>query len=257
MKRQLTSCALCTFLTSPLMAQDPYDSRYGYSPEPAYDANDNSRQFNINPGHMMNGFDNPMRNMFGSSRRPYNEYPTAGHAPPYYPPAYGYPAYPSYRQPYPGSGYPSQQQLGPGYSTPYGYPQAYPEPAAPPPKPAMQTPTHGTTPPPTRGYQPMATNPGQAGEYRFRPLDEPPTPEGGEQAPQTIEVPATSPGPVTVTPSAPASREPEPMAPRSYPDRQPQPPAPQSQVHGRLIEQEPNLMFRPLDKPGYSSDLGQ
>ncbi len=257
MKRQLTSCALCAFLTSPLMAQDPYYSQYGYSPEPGYDANDNSRQFNINPGNMMNRFDNPMRNMFGSSNRSYNEYPAAGYTPPNYPPAYGYPGYPSYRQPYPDSGYTSQQPFSPGYSTPYGYPLAYPTPPVPPPQPAMQAPTYGTTPPPKRDYQPMLTNPGQGGAYRFRPLDRTLAPEGHAQAPQMIEVPATSPGPVAVTPPAPASREPEPMAPRSYPDRQPQLPAPQNQAQGGLIEQDPNLMFRPLDKPGYSSDLGQ
>lgn len=251
MKRHLTTCALCALLASPLMAQDSYYRAYGYSPDPGYNTDSNTRQFNFNPGNMMNRVENPMRNMFGSAKRSYNEYPAEGYAPYNYPPVYGYPAY---HQPYPNYGYTPQEPVNRGYLTPYGSPQAYPGPA---PRPAMQAPAHGATPHTVRDRQPMLANPDQGGAYRFRPLDETAAPEGGKPAPQPLHETTASPGDVAMTPSAPAYREPKPLAPLTYSDAQPQPSTPEKQVRNTLTEQDPRLKFRPLDKPGYSSDLGE
>jgi hypothetical protein len=254
------------------MAQEPYYPAYGYSPEPGYDTDNTTRQLTFSPGDAMNRMGNPMRNIFGSPSRRYDDYPTGDYAPPAYPPAYGYPAYPGYQQPYTGYGYPAQTPVGPGYSGAYASPSGQPAQAGPAPRPVQQPPAYERVPPARQDYQPMFTNPEQATHYRFRPLQEPAPATVGEPQQVPAPKPSESAEPVVAAPPTPAYHEPEPLAPLTYPqDRiyaQPMAPlsypeaptpAPAATVEQRdsSIQQDHELNFRPLDKPGYSSDLGQ
>jgi hypothetical protein len=47
------------------------------------------------------------------------------------------------------------------------------------------------------------------------------------------------------------------MAPLSYPEAPTQAPSATSEQRDSSIQQDHGLKFGPLDKPGYSSDLGQ
>ncbi len=287
MKRQLTLFALSVIAASPLAAQDPYYPAYGYAPEPTYDSDNTTRQFNFNPGDMMN-MGNPMRSMFGSNRG-YGDYPAARYTPPAYPPAYGYPAYPAYQQPYTDYGYEPQAPVYPDYDASYAQPPAQPTEFAPPPPQEVQTPNYNAMPPAAQHYQPRFSNPDQGTEFHFRPLN-----TGAQPAQQTVPVSqgrqssvvAAPPAPVFrdtspltypqesayTEPAAPVYPDPQPLAPPTYPQESAftepaaplnyaetgtTPPAPEMQVRDTLIEQDPSLKFRPLDKPGYSSELEQ
>lgn len=260
MKRHLIilmASSLC--LAVPALAQDSYSG---------YDSDGNTRQFNFNPGNMMNGVGNPMRNMFGSSRRNYDDYgyPGAGYPPPAYPPAYGYPAY---QAPYPG--YAQPNQIAPAQATPYNYPSAVPLPAEPAAQPAPQAPAYDRQPAAAQQYRPGFSQPDPASQYRFRPLDA--TAEENRPLQSSPVAPMTPPQPMAPATAAPNRAQAEPLAPLSYPPAQPAdqplapitypeapPPAPASpppMTQAPAVQSDPNLRFRPLDKPGYSSELGQ
>jgi hypothetical protein len=243
MKRHLILFAAGFCLSAPLMAQDPSYSGSGY------ESDNNSRQFNFNPGNMMNRMPNPMRNMFDSSRRGYDDYgyPGAGYPPPAYPPSYGYPGY---QAPYPGYAHPYQAPQ------PYAYPSAVPAPAEPavplaPPAPAYDRPSAATQP-----YQPNASQPDGSGHYRFRPLE-------GEKMRQSAPVrpsPAEVAAPAYAQPMTPQSYSAarpgtEVQAPISYPDTPLPPPVSTSPKTQAPAGNDPR--FRPLNKPGYSSELDQ
>ncbi len=272
MKRQLFCFALSTSLTLPLMAQEPYYPGYDYSREGDYDADNTTRQFNFNPGDMMNGMGNPMRNFFGSSNRRYNDYPSGGYAPPAYPPAYGYPAYPGYQTPYPGYGDPAQPPAAPEYPATHAAPSGQPFQVAPPAASRMPPPAYGAAPPAATNYQPMVANPDQSAPYRFRPLEETAPPPVQDSLQQRPPEPTAMPQPREVAPPAAGYREaaplapltypqesgyPEPLAPLTYPEAEAPAPAPQVEMRDSRIQPDPNLKFRPLDKPGYSSELGE
>ena len=266
MKRHLLYFAACTCLTPPLEAQEPYYPSYGYNPDAGYETDDATRQFNFNPGDMMNRMGNPMRGLFGSSNQRYDDYPSGG----YPPPAYGYPAYPGYQAPYTGYGYAPQVPPSPGYP-PVAPPVDTHSQARPAPQPARPYSPYETPNPAASNYQPSFTHPDQASRYQFRPMEVPASPS---TAASTQPVPP-EPEPVQeqteATPSASVYREsqplapltypqndynPEPLAPLSYPEAQP-PTSPQVEPRDTQAPEDPNLRFRPLDKPGYSSELGQ
>jgi hypothetical protein len=202
----------------------------------ADDRDYSNRQFNVNPGNMVDGMFNPMRGFFGGSNRYSDDYYNRRYAPPpAYQPGYGY-----------GYGYPG---------APYGYP-----PVNPGYQPLPQTGGYPTNIPPqhppaaTAGAQPHQTpasssytpapsaQPGYSEHFRFRPLDTAEQPVGGTET------------------SPPSARQP--AAPPSYPATQ--------QPSGRDIgtqtlkqgygtdgqipsgSQTGQLKFRPLDQPGYS-----
>ncbi|MEJ2453338.1 MAG: hypothetical protein P8103_04170 [Candidatus Thiodiazotropha sp.] len=272
MKRQLFHFALCASLATPLLAQESYYPGYGYHPEENYDADNTSRQFNFNPGDVMNGMGNPMGNFFGSSNRRYNDYPSGGYAPPAYPPAYGYPAYPGYQPAYPGYGYPAQPPATPAYPATDAAPSGQPNRMPPGAQPMTQPPAYGSAPPAAADYQPRFANPGQADHFRFRPLEETAPPPAQASPQQRLPEPAVIPQPPEAVPPTAGYREPEPLAPLTYPksNSYPEPmapltypeaeattPAPRVEMRDTRIQQDPGLKFRPLDKPGYSSELGE
>jgi hypothetical protein len=212
-----------------------------------------------------------MRNFFGSSGRRNSDYPAGGYAPPAYPPAYGYPSYPGYQAPYPGYGYPAQPQVPPTYPTANVAP-SMPAQVAPGAQPMPQPPAYGTAPSEASGYQPMFANPDPATHYRFRPLEETSSPPAQESQQQRLPVPNATPQPPQVAPPTAGYRKPEPLAPPAYPEANsyPEPlapltypeaetatPAPKVEMRDTGIQQDPNLRFRPLDQPGYSSELGE
>jgi hypothetical protein len=125
-----------------------------------------SRQFNINPGNVMEGMYNPMRNFFGGSNRyPDNYYRSRSAPPPPYHPGYGYPGA--------GYGYPP---TNPGYQ-PLPQRGVYPSYSA--------TPEAAPQTPPASGYD--TTVPGEPTHYenfRFRPLDN--SGISADTAPQTV-----------------------------------------------------------------------
>jgi hypothetical protein len=114
-----------------------------------------TRQFTINPGNVMDGMFNPMRNMFGGSNRYSDDYYNYRYAPPPpYLPGYGYPGQnPAYQfSPQQGGMYPlyepRQQAPAPSVSAPP--PQA----------------------PPASDYIPTApAEPTYYEQFRFRPLE--------------------------------------------------------------------------------------
>jgi hypothetical protein len=235
------------------MAQEPYYPAYGYNPDSGYDTDNTTRQFNFSPGDVVNRMGNPMRNMFGSANRRYDDYPTGSYAPPAYPPAYGYPAYPGYQRPYTGYGYPPQTPIGPGYSGTYAAPSSQPAQAEPVPRTMLKPPAYESMPPARQDYQPIFTNPEQAARYRFRPLQEPAPATAGEPLQAPVPEPESL-APLTY----PQDRiDAQPMAPLSFPEAPTQTPAPTVEWRDSSIQQDPALKFRPLDKPGYSSDLGE
>jgi len=251
MKRRLSMLALGLALASAAMAQDPYS--------PAYESDNTTRQFNFNPGDMLNNMGNPMRNLFGSSSRGYDNYPNGRYTPPAYGPGYGYPAYPGY-QPPATYGYPPQQ---PVYSSPYGYAPSYASPPPVEPAPAPQ-PAYSQAPPPPADYSPGMGGAAQD-QYRFRPLEAEEYPAAG-LAPSPAGVGDTWPSPAYGTAEPPPSSYPDytpaqPAYPQTYPQTYPEaasmPKAPTEPLQQSWVPQDPNVKFRPLDKPGYSSDLGQ
>ncbi|MEW8070838.1 MAG: hypothetical protein AB2792_15055 [Candidatus Thiodiazotropha sp.] len=209
----------------------------------ADDSDYSNRQFSVNPGNMMGGMFNPMRNFFGGSNRYSDDYYNYRYTPPpAYQPGYGYPgAAHGYPPVHPG--FQPLPQAG-GYSTsnPRQQPPAPTVNAEPP-----QTPS-------TPSYGPAVSDQPVYGEqFRFRPLNNEQltgktmqaTTKGGAE----ISVPATG----------------QPLAPLSYPATQ----QPVDQTTGtqgmHSMEQNfrPNpqlpsgtqqnqMKFRPLDKPGYS-----
>jgi hypothetical protein len=120
-----------------------------------------NRQFNINPGNVMDGMFNPMRNLFGGSNRyPDDYYQYRSIPPPPYHPGYGYsgagygypPANPGYRPLPQGSIYPSYSQT----------------PQAPAPRISEESPQI----PPTSGNNTtVPAEPTHYENFRFRPLD--------------------------------------------------------------------------------------
>ena len=248
MKRHLILIITSLCMSTPLVAQDGY-----YSDS---DSDGNSRHFNFNPGNMMNGMTNPMRSMFGSSRRGYDDYPGAGYPPPY-PPTYGYPAYqpahPGYAQPY-------QAPPAPTQASPYNYPSAVPAPAepvapaqAPAQAPAYQPPTAAGQP-----YQPAFSEPAAASRYQFRPLEGTetganPAFRSPSQAPVPAAAGATQPTPPGLGSQPAGAPGNQPLAPLNYPDPSAgayASPAPVTQAPAP--QPDPSHRFRPLDKPGYS-----
>ncbi len=241
------------------------------------DNSQDSRQFNINPGNVMDGMMNPMRGMFGGSDRDrgyYNDYYAnpSYYGPPGYPGDYGYPGG-AYPQPYSGygSGYP-------GYYYAPPQPQSVPQP----PPAARQQPDRSPSP---TYYEPQAAPPSywqqpSQDAYSFRPMDTQPNMGSGYAEPST---PYDQPGSYSY-----------PTAPETYPAPQPgyvdgyEPmpqdtygagyesaptyPAPPGPVggynepygsapvdpyqgqgfNGYDGSQESGLKFRPLDQPGYS-----
>lgn len=212
-------------------------STLSHAADPGYnDSAGDSRQFNINPGNMMDGMVNPMRNFFGGSDRYSNDYYNYRYAPPpaYAPPGYGYPgtAYP-YPPGYPGyPGYQPPSHVG-GYASP---PSAQQPPAA-----SVNT----QPPPPVSTFRPAPSEqPAYTEQYRFRPLDSTDQPTGGPIAGPTYQesIPPTgySATRQAVPPGAvpPGSHTMEPGYGPNF-------------VPGSGT-QEQRMIFRPLDKPGYS-----
>ncbi|MES9950968.1 MAG: hypothetical protein ABW118_18570 [Candidatus Thiodiazotropha sp.] len=201
----------------------------------ADDSDYSNRQFNVNPGNMMGGMFNPMRNFFGGSNRYSDDYYNYRHVPPPgYHPGYGYPgaAY-GYPPVYPG--YQPQQHAG-------GNPANTP---------TQQTPTAAVDvkppqTPPVSGYgSTVSDRPDYDGGFRFRPLN------SDKLSTDSAETPAT------VTPQSPA--------PLGYPaTRQPAGQTAGAQgmqtmqqsykpsMEAQYGTQESQMKFRPLDKPGFS-----
>ena len=199
-------------------------------------AEGDTRQFNVNPGNMMGGMMNPMRNMFGgydrNQGRYYDNYDSPYYAPqayPYYPQGYG--AYPGtgYPQAPTGYGVPSAQYpANPGYQQPMEpavQTPAYPEQAAPvyqQPQPVMQPAT------------PYANAPQE--QFHFRPMDQPSTMQNSAQ------------------PASPTYAQPqiaEPQGGSAY-YASPAPSAAQGYQQQPQVPVDPTMKFRPLDQPGYS-----
>jgi hypothetical protein len=118
----------------------------------------------------------------------------------------------------------------------------------------------------------MFTNPEQARHYRFRPLQEAEPATVGEPRQGHAGESSGSARAVVATPLTPAYQKTGPLAPLTYPQNRvdAQSLAPLSHPEARMqvpastverrdstIQQGPELKFRPLDKPGYSSDLGE
>jgi hypothetical protein len=249
-------------MSAPLMGQDS-----------GYESDGNNRQFNFNPGNMMNRMSNPMRNMFGSSQRRYDDYDYPGPGyPPAYPPGYGYPGY---QAPYPGYGQANQLPPAPSQATPYNYPSAVPVPAQPAAPAAAQVPDYTQPPAAATPYPSAYSQPDQASHYRFRPLEAGAAPQNSPPAPTPADSPAAMPSQQSAPVAAGTSlgRQPAPLPPLSYPQTQtageplapisyPQTPAAAATAAPSMSEapatlSDPGLRFRPLDKPGYSSDLDQ
>lgn len=246
MKRDLWP-VICSaiFAAAPSMAQEPYPA-YAYpsgtaNEQPGYDTNRDIREFRFNPNDMFDRMTDPMGGMFGSSRRRYDAYPEHRYAPPAYPPAYGYPAYPAYQAP-PNNGYAAPAY--PGYANPHGYQPAAPaQPAAPQPPTAGNPPGYDRAPPaPMQGQAPPA--PGYSERYTFRPMENPPSTQG---TPVTEPaVPAQAPPP---NPPAYAEQPPPAQTDRSEHTRQSvHTPA---SIPDTVMHEGHALKFRPLDKPGY------
>ncbi|MCU7906674.1 MAG: hypothetical protein KZQ76_12680 [Candidatus Thiodiazotropha sp. (ex Epidulcina cf. delphinae)] len=152
-------------ITAHLHAAEPRYASPGYE----------NRQFNVNPGNMMN----PMRNIFGYPGNPggYNDYRYAYPAHPGYPPVYGHPGVP-YGQPPIHYNYGGVAPTTAYPSAPYGYrPQT---PAAAPAQTDSAPTGYGDNRSSTPG--PLTTTPGHQfspqERYRFRPLDNTqPTPD--------------------------------------------------------------------------------
>ncbi len=253
MKRQLSAFAISLALAGSAMAQDSY--------YPAYESDNTSRQFNFNPGNMMNGMSNPMRNMFGSSGRRYDDYPNDRYTPPAYAPGYGYPAYPGYQPPAANYGYTPQQ---PAYPLPYGYAPLYGSPPQAEPAPAPE-PAYQPTPAPAMEYSPRRGGPNQE-SYRFRPLEAGEYPPPGTAMMPDQGIGSDRPAPAYETAEPPPSSYPQytpqgpaypQYAPQAYPEPADMPTTPASPPQQSWTPQDENVKFRPLDKPGYSSDLGQ
>jgi hypothetical protein len=238
MKRHLWLVAWSTLLiATPLMAQEPYPAYgypSGYAAEPAYDTNRDTREFHLNPSDMMNGMSNPMRNMFGGSRRRYNAYPENRYGPPpVYPPAYGYPAY----QP--------PQNTGYGRPAPtYGHQPAYPTQAEPTPAPAPESTADYDRQPPGVAGRLAPPIPAHGERYYFRPLDSNPPP-GANRSP---------PAPPASQRFSPAYTEQGPAEPTTYPGQAQQTAQPDTE-QTTVIHEGRAMKFRPLDKPGYTPDL--
>ncbi|MES9828152.1 MAG: hypothetical protein ABW201_07805 [Candidatus Thiodiazotropha sp.] len=198
----------------------------------ADDSDYSNRQFNGNPGNMMGGMFNPMRNFFGGSNRYSDDYYNYRHAPP-----------PGY---HPGYGYPGAA---------YGYPPVYPgyqpqrhadsNPAN---TPTQQTPTAAVDvkppqAPPVSGYGSTVSDQPDYGErFRFRPLN------SGKLSTDSAVPPATvtpqSPAPL----GYPATRQPAGQTAGTQGMQQSYKPSMEAQYD----TQESQMKFRPLDKPGFS-----
>lgn len=184
----------------------------------ADDSNYDTRQMTINPGNVMDGMFNPMRNFFGGSNRYSEDYHNYRYAPPpYHQPGYGYPGA--------GYGYPP-----PGYQPPPlegAYPSYSPTRQAPAPRVSAQPPVTAEPPqtPPSPGYGPTpAAEPTYYKQFRFRPLD-----KSGTSADISPQVPPEPTGDQAIlTPQ------------RGYEPSLAIPPGAEAG----------QMKFRPLDKPG-------
>ena len=214
-----------------LMAQDYYG--------PTGDGDRETREFNFNPGNMMNRMPNPMQNFFGSSNRRYDGYPEGRYAPPpAYPPAYGYPTH----QPPAGYGY--------GYPYPQTAPvQAAPTPAAPTPTPTQKPQAVRSEPKPSA---PEYRLPGNMQGYRFRPMD-----NQADTKKEDIKTAAPVPQQEALAPIEPSSigRMQEPLAPFTYPEATETKPPPAKLLPETVTHEGRTMKFRPLDQPGYTPDL--
>ncbi|MCU7893176.1 MAG: hypothetical protein KZQ78_16950 [Candidatus Thiodiazotropha sp. (ex Ustalcina ferruginea)] len=216
--------------------------------EPQYESSNSGRRFNVNPGNMMNGMPNPMRNMFGGSNRyrgNYDNYRYAPPPPPGYPPVYGYPGNP-YPQPPINYSYPGQMPNSGHSALPQGGPQPQ-TPAAAPVQPQPTT-TGYVNNRPNRPQPHVATTtyqPAYQESYRFRPLD---TMQPTEENPPVTVTPVKE--VITEDPQQPAQEtEQPPLSPQKQPTQTTYAP----QTEALPIDQDDQMMrFRPLDKPGYS-----
>ncbi|MCU7930426.1 MAG: hypothetical protein KZQ90_06470 [Candidatus Thiodiazotropha sp. (ex Codakia rugifera)] len=237
--------------------------------EPQYESSNSGRQFNVNPGHMMNGMPNPMRNMFGGSNRyrdGYDNYRYAPPPPPGYPPVYGYPGNP-YPQPPLNYGYPGQIPNSGHPALPQGDPQPQ-TPAVAPVQPQPTTTEHVNNRP-NRQQSPVATTtyqPVHQESYRFRPLDTM-QPTEKESPVTAVPVKAAAQPVITKDPQQQTPVIQQPLAPFSYPADKVQeteqlPLSPQKQATqttyapqtetSPIGQEDKTMRFRPLDKPGYS-----
>jgi hypothetical protein len=198
----------------------------------ADDKDYSNRQFNVNPGNMMDGMFNPMRNFFGGSNRYSDDYYNYRYAPPpAYQPGYGY-GYGYQGAPY---GYPP---VNPGYQ-PLPQTGGYPSNTPPHQSPAAALSQQPPQAPTSSSYAPDSSGAASgkstySEHFRFRPLDtsEQAT-EGREISPPSVQQPATY---------------------SNYPATQ-QPLDQTTEAQGMQIQsgsQMGQLKFRPLDKPDYT-----
>jgi hypothetical protein len=176
------------------------------------------RHFSVNPGDMMGGMMNPMRDMFGGYDRDrgyYNAYP-----PTYYPPR-AYPQYPS-KYAYPGMAH------GQPYS---GYAPASPYYQAPP------------------GYQPNIDAPNYPSEPSVHQTPYPPSEQAATEPPYRSSPSAER--PFHFRPMEPLQAETPPAYPEAKTEVQSKKTYP-SQSAKTSNPVESRLKFRPLDQPGYS-----
>jgi hypothetical protein len=206
-----------------------------FSCSPLFGEEQSGRHFNFNPGNMMDGMVNPMRNMFsgyGRDQGPYSDYYPYG-AP------QGYPYYPqNYRYP---SGYYPQPPVG--YGTPATQYPTYPV-YQQPVQPAPQAPnyTEQQAKPnyqPTPAAKPTSPYPSPPREqFIFRPMEQQPSlPDSGQQTGT----------PYQQTPNLPTRPDyrynPTPVEDSGYQQAYPQ---------STQVPVDQRMKFRPLDQPGYS-----
>jgi hypothetical protein len=222
------------------------------------------RHFNFNPGNMLGGMMNPMRNMWSGSNRDWGQYNDYDNYPyyapqgyPYYPPEYAYPRG-VYGQPPAGYGYgtaplPSPYPTDPGYQSP---PQA-------------TLPNPGYTEPSATQHYPSSVEPSEPlpsyssspqEQFHFRPMDQQPTMQDPSQYSNTPyqQAPSTQPHLSFGHANVPAPTG-------SMNDQQeyrqsPQDPAYQTsptdstagyEPYSDTVPVAPTMKFRPLDQSGY------
>ncbi|MEJ2619481.1 MAG: hypothetical protein P8163_04320 [Candidatus Thiodiazotropha sp.] len=196
-------------------------------------AEGDTRQFNVNPGNMMDGMMNPMRNMFGGYDRNQGRY-NDGYDNPYYG-RQSYPHYPQGYNAYPGSTYP---QAPAGYGAPttqYPANSGYQQPLQPavPQSPSYLQQAAPEYQQPQTMPQPTPYSNAPREQFHFRPLDQQPTTQEYQQPPVTSAYPQTQGGAGYYNSPTPST------GPQGYQ----QPPQ---------VTVDPSMKFRPLDQPGYS-----
>jgi hypothetical protein len=245
----LAFCVITILCSSELFGEDHQDGRH----------------FNFNPGNMMGGMMNPMRNMWGGSNRdwgPYNDYYNyPNYAPqgyPYYPQEYAYPRG-TYGQPPAGYGYGTAPSANPYPAAP-GYYGSSPQATLPNPGYAEPSATQHYTP----SVEPSAPSPSYSSspqeQFHFRPMDQQPTMSDPRQYSNTPYQQAPSAQPQT---SSEHSNVPAPTGPindqQEYRQSLQDPTyqtSPTDSTAGYTPYSDtdpsaPTMKFRPLDKPGY------